>query len=430
MFGLFSPSTNDAGVFDIVIGNPPYRQLQKNGGILAKQFENSKYETFTRGGDIYCLFYERAWQLLPNNGICCFITSNKWMRAGYGEKLRNFLAKKTNPKLLLDFDGVKVFESAAVDTSILLYKKELNEGKCIAVSPKDDESDTSKSKLPFGIFVDSQTINFDTSDAWVILSPYERRIKTKIEHIGKPLKNWDIQIKIGVNTGCDKAFIVDKETKDKLCETDPKSAEIIKPILRGRDIQQYAYEFADMWLITTYPASKININDYPAVKQHLLNYGKKRLEQSGKKGSRKKSSNQWYEHADTLLYWQDFEKPKIIWSDISTEPSFVFVDKAICLGHTVYMITGLPKCYLGILNSNLVEWYVPTIATDLGSGTRYMKQFIQNIPIPVLDTVKQRSLSALVERRLNGENVDAEIDKLVYELYNLTAKEIGIVEGE
>ncbi|GHT13109.1 hypothetical protein FACS1894170_08710 [Planctomycetales bacterium] len=415
--------------FDIVIGNPPYRQLQKNGGTLAKQYEKSDYETFTKGGDIYCLFYERAWQLLPDNGICCFITSNKWMRAGYGEKLRNFLAKKTNPQLLLDFDGVKVFESATVDTNILLYRKEPNEGKCIAVSPRDEESDTNKSKLPFGIFIDTQTVNFNTSDAWVILSPYERRIKTKIEAIGKPLKDWDIQIKIGVNTGCDKAFIIDKETKDVLCGKDPKSTEIIKPILRGRDIKRYGYEFADLWLITTYPALKINIDDYSAVKQHLLNYGKKQLEQSGKKGSRKKSSNQWYEHADTLLYWQDFEKPKIIWSDISTEPSFVFVDKAICLGHTAYMITGLPKCYVGILNSKIVEWYVPTIATDLGSGTRYMKQFIQNLPIPVLDTAGVMTLSDLVERRLNGEDVDEKIDALVYELYGLTAEEIAVVES-
>jgi len=126
--------------FDIVIGNPPYIQLQNNGGKLAVLYENCNFKTFARTGDIYCLFYERGWQLLKSGGHLCFITSNKWMRAGYGEKMREFLANKTNPKLLVDFAGLKLFESATVDTNVLLYAKEPNAGKTICAVTKNDKT--------------------------------------------------------------------------------------------------------------------------------------------------------------------------------------------------------------------------------------------------------------------------------------------------
>ena len=126
--------------FDIVIGNPPYIQLQNDGGELAKLYEKSKYSTFARTGDIYCLFYERGWQLLKKDGHLCYISSNKWMRAGYGDKTRGFFANKTNPMLLIDFAGVKIFESATVDTNILLFSKSDNLHKTLcAVTNKQNK---------------------------------------------------------------------------------------------------------------------------------------------------------------------------------------------------------------------------------------------------------------------------------------------------
>ena len=114
--------------FDIVIGNPPYIQLQNNNGELAKLYKEGNFSTFASTGDIYCLFYECGWRLLKENGHLCYITSNKWMRAGYGEKTREFFANKTNPMLLIDFAGVKIFESATVDTNILLFYYKLYKG--------------------------------------------------------------------------------------------------------------------------------------------------------------------------------------------------------------------------------------------------------------------------------------------------------------
>ena len=181
--------------FDIVIGNPPYIQLQNNGGELAKLYEPCDYKTFAKTGDIYCLFYERGWQLLKPKGHLCYITSNKWMRAGYGEKTRGFFAKNTNPQLLIDFAGVKIFESATVDTNILLFSKEDNEHKTLCAVTNKQNKDGVKN---LSVFVQQQGVecDFTGSTPWVILSPIEQSIKQKIEAVGTPLKDWDINIPI------------------------------------------------------------------------------------------------------------------------------------------------------------------------------------------------------------------------------------------
>lgn len=150
-----------------------------------------------------------------------------------------------------------------------------------------------------------------TRNSWCILNPIERSIKEKIEKIGVPLKDWDIKIYRGILTGCNEAFIIDGATKDALIAQDPKSAEIIRPILRGRDIKRYSYDFADKWLITTFPSKHYNIDDYPAIKNYLLSFGKEKLEQSGKKdiggikgnNARKRTNNKWFETQDTIAYW-------------------------------------------------------------------------------------------------------------------------------
>jgi len=242
--------------FDIVIGNPPYIQLQNNGGKLAVLYENCNFKTFARTGDIYCLFYERGWQLLKSGGHLCFITSNKWMRAGYGEKMREFLANKTNPKLLVDFAGLKLFESATVDTNVLLYAKEPNAGKTICAVTKNDK--TCIKELSNYVKQQQTICEFNGSDSWVVLSPIEQSIKQKIESIGTPLKDWDIKIYRGVLTGCNEAFIISSEKRKEIlnncksAEERKRTDELIRPILRGRDIKRYGYDWANLWLINTH----------------------------------------------------------------------------------------------------------------------------------------------------------------------------------
>ena len=286
MFGV-----NDG--FDIVIGNPPYIQLQNNGGELAQLYAPCNYKTYARTGDIYCLFYERGYQLLKPNGHLCYITSNKWMRAGYGEKTREFFANNTNPMLLIDFAGVKIFESATVDTNILLFAKAANEHKTLCAVTNKQNKDSVKNLSVF-VQQSGSVCEFSNSDSWVILSPIEQSIKRKIEAVGTPLKDWDINIYRGVLTGYNEAFIISTEKRDEIlanCQTEDertRTAELIRPILRGRDIKRYGYNWANLWLIyipwhfplqfdesITGASEKAEIafqEQYPAVYQHMLKY--------------------------------------------------------------------------------------------------------------------------------------------------------------
>ncbi|HPB57647.1 MAG TPA: Eco57I restriction-modification methylase domain-containing protein, partial [Bacteroidales bacterium] len=234
--------------FDVMIGNPPYVQLQANGGELAQLYENQNYKTFARTGDIYCLFYEKGFHLLRPNGLLMFITSNKWMRAGYGENTRKFLAENTNPLLLIDFAGQKIFDAATVDVNILLFSRQKNRGKTEACVVKEKCTDN----LSDYIVQNSVKTDFKSygSDSWVILSEIEKSIKEKIEKAGVPLKDWDINIYRGVLTGYNDAFIINGEKKEEIlnnCKTEEerlKTIELIRPILRGRDIKRYSYDFA------------------------------------------------------------------------------------------------------------------------------------------------------------------------------------------
>ncbi len=275
--------------FDAIIGNPPYIQLQKMGAS-SDALQKVGYETFARTGDIYSLFYELGFNILKSKGLLTFITSNKWMRAAYGESLRKFFAEKTNPLILIDFGGTQIFDTATVDTNILMLSKESNQLKTLACIVKEKVLNNLS-----GYFRQNANFSeFSGSESWVVLSPIEKQIKEKIERIGIPLKDWDIRINYGIKTGFNDAFIIDGAKRKELIEQDPKSEEIIRPLLRGRDIKRYSYEFADLYLITTFPSLKIDIEQYPAVKQHLMSFGYDRLKQTGDNGARKKTNNQWF----------------------------------------------------------------------------------------------------------------------------------------
>ena len=272
----FARVFREKGGFDAVIGNPPYIQLQKSiddekGSKLGDLYQNLDFKTFAKTGDIYCLFYEKGYRLLRAGGVLSFITSNKWMRAGYGEKLRAFLAAKTNPVKLIDFGSQKIFESATVDVNILSFIKGKNENRTVACTVKED----CKSNLSVYVEQHSSIGSFDNAESWVILSPLENSIRSKMRMQGVPLSEWDLAINYGIKTGFNDAFIISTEKKDELIAADPKSAEIIRPILRGKDIKRYQYSFAGLWLINVHNGIKkenvppINVEEYPAIKDHL-----------------------------------------------------------------------------------------------------------------------------------------------------------------
>ena len=409
--------------FDIVIGNPPYIQLQNNGGKLAKLYESQNYKAFAKTGDIYCLFYERGFNLLKDNGHLCFITSNKWMRAGYGEKLRDFFAKNVNPKELIDFAGVKVFESATVDTNILLFQKAQNQKRTLACVTKNMKYDD-LGNLSHFIQQNSATCAFEGPASWVILSPIEQSIKRKIEAAGVPLKDWDISINYGIKTGYNDAFIISGAKRAEIlagCKTEEerkRTDELIRPVLRGRDIRRYGYEFADLYLIATFPSRHYNIEEYPAVKKHLLSFGIERLEQSGKEyivngekiKARKKTNNKWFETQDSISYWDDFFKPKIFYADITQKLNFCYCEEVMFCNNTTYFMTSnstdiLPKIQ-HYLNSKLIDWYYRTLSVQLGEkAVRLFSIYVLKIPLP------------------------KSLDNDIYKAFNLTEKEIEFIEN-
>ncbi|QCX52707.1 type II restriction endonuclease [Elizabethkingia sp. JS20170427COW] len=401
--------------FDLVIGNPPYVQLQKESGRLAKLYQHCGYKTFAKTGDIYSLFYERGWQLLKNNGFLCFITSNKWMRAGYGESTREFFATHTNPILLIDFAGQKIFESATVDTNILLFSKDKNRQQTKACVIKEKVLNNLSD-----YFRQNATVcNFSKGESWVILSEIEQRIKAKIEAVGTPLKDWDINIYRGILTGYNEAFIIDGKKKDELIAEDPKSAEIIRPILRGRDIKRYGYDFADLWLINTHNGVKekgikrIEINDYPSIKKHLDQYYPQ-LEKRADKGDTPYNLR-------NCAYMEDFYKQKIMYSEIVREPQF-YLDKTgeFYPEATTFIMTGEYLEYLyHLLHSKTATYFFKTFYAGGGlgeTGYRYKKAFLENLPVPKPNG------------KINFNKIN--IDEEVYKLYQLTNEEIAFIEHQ
>ena len=413
--------------FDIIIGNPPYVQLQSNSGEFAKLYETCDYSTFTRTGDIYCLFYERGWQLLKDNGHLCYITSNKWMRAGYGEKTRNFFAEKTNPMLLIDFAGVKIFESATVDTNILLFAKSSNMHKTVcAITNKQWKG----GNMNLSDFVQQQNsiCDFSTSDSWVILSPIEQSIKKKIEAVGTPLKDWNINIYRGVLTGYNEAFIINSEKRNEIlanCQTEEerkRTDELIRPILRGRDIKRYGYIDNGLFLINTHNGirgriPRIKIEDYPAVKAHLDLYWDK-IEKRADQGDTPYNLR-------NCAYLEDFYKPKITWGNLNLEGSYSYTPEGMFINAPSPFIATTNIAILHILNSKLADYYIRSLGVTRNGGYfEYKPMFVEKLPVP------QEGLTRLNDFPIHPTKAqEKEIESIVCYLYGLSSEESNFLEN-
>ncbi|MBT1248692.1 TaqI-like C-terminal specificity domain-containing protein [Thermosipho sp. 1244] len=435
--------------FDIVIGNPPYIQLQNNKGALAKKYRNEGYEVFDKTGDIYCLFYERGMQLLKPGGFLCYITSNKWMRARYGGKLRQFF-EELNPILLVDL-GPGVFKAATVDTSIILLQNKERTNKTIGFELMEK---TTKNLAKY-LRENSKEV-YISKNVWFIGDNIDFKIKEKIEKIGKPLKEWDVKIYRGVLTGLNKAFIIDTKTRNMIldnCNSDDerkRTEKLIKPVLRGRDIHRYYYEWRDLWLINIpagftnsarkdlFPEEFMNKN-YKSLFEYL-----KRFEDKAKK--RYDKGDYWWELRE-CAYSNEFEKEKVVWNRITNKIIFSLVDSKYFTLDSTFFITGNNLKYLiSILNSEIIGWWIKKSTANLGKGNYGAKIYIEKTPIPQkkqyiikqMETlVNQISLILKTEDYLENvfkkekvNKLEKEIDLLVYQLYELTPKEIEYIEKE
>jgi hypothetical protein len=254
--------------------------------------------------------------------------------------------------------------------------------------------------------------------------------------------DWDINIYRGILTGCNEAFIIDKTKRDELIKKDSKSAEIIRPILRGRDIKRYGYEFADQYIIATFPSKKYNIDDYPAIRDYFLQYGKKRLEQSGKPGSRKKTNHKWFETQDPIAYWDDFSKQKLLWaetmrihkSDIKNFPRFSFTEKYFFTDKTCFFAVGENLFFiLAYLNSPIGRYLCKRCVSILDNGGYLMqKAYLEPIPIPKINSKKIKKIEKYCKIILNGNNesVEIELNRNIYALFDFTQEEMNFIEND
>ncbi len=438
--------------FDCIIGNPPYirqEHIKDLKPLLQKQYQDFYNST----ADIYTYFFALAYHLLKEKGFNAFITSNKYARAKYGAKLREWLLKKTTIVSYMELNALKVFESATVDTSIMNFIKQTppKENSFNYYEPTPNDKDDLKS-TPYL----TMKQNALSTESFIFANASFLDLRDKIESIGTPLKDWDIQINYGIKTGANEAFIITTEKREEIlnaCKTQEereRTDALIKPILRGKDIKRYSYEWAGEWLINTHNGytsalkSKIppiDIAKYPATKAHLdAHYDTI--------ATRCDQGDTPY-HLRNCAYLEDFEKEKIVYGEIVQEPRF-YLDNGECeLGYfyaeaTSFILTGEHLHYLlGMLHSKLITFAFKTFYAGGGlgeSGYRYKKAFIERLPIPQITEKNQEladkitdgaeAILALKEKdpKANTQKLEKEIDALVYRLYNLTDEEIKIIE--
>ena len=429
---FFDSEGNYTGGFDVIFGNPPYIQLQKKEVFSDIEKEVYKklgsFQSYKATGDIYALYFERGMQLLKQNGYLGFITSNKYLRAGYGKSLRNYFLENTNPYLLVNL-GSNMFGGAIVDTSILALEKSESENKLEVIDLAQRAQEPKKRIENMSDYIEQNklSVSYKPDESWTILSPIEQSIKTKIEAVGTPLKDWDISINYGIKTGFNEAFIISGEKRQELldnCQSEDereRTAQLIRPILRGRDIKRYSYEFANLYLICTFPAKQHNIDDFPAVRNYLLTFGKRKLAQSGEKNidgiqgnnARKKTNNKWFETQDSIAYWDDFNKPKIVYQELTQGSRFALDENGeFILNNSGYLIVGENlRNLLTFLNSPAVEFaYKSFYSTNLGeSGVRWLYNNIINLPIP--------------------KGIEATTEDDVNQIYGFTTEEMNFISS-
>ncbi|GAA8379452.1 class I SAM-dependent DNA methyltransferase [Helicobacter pylori] len=445
--------------FDCIIGNPPYirqEHIKDLKPLLQKQY----YDFYNSSSDIYTYFFALAFNLLKEKGFSAFITSNKYARAKYGAKLRELLLKKTTIVSYMELNALKVFESATVDTSIIHFIKQPPLKESVFKYYEPIENDKENLKNTPSLLMRQNALS---TESFIFADTTLLNLRDKMENIGTLLKDWDIQINYGIKTGANEAFIIPTEKRDEIlknCDDTQKdergmsererTKELIKPILRGKDIKRYSYEWADLWVINTHNGytsafkSKIppiDIEKYPAIKAHLDSHYDAIV-------TRSDQGDTPY-HLRNCAYLEDFEKEKIVYGEIVQEPRF-YLDNGECeLGvfyaeATSFILTGEHLRYLlGMLHSKLITFAFKTFYAGGGlgeSGYRYKKAFIERLPIPKITEKNQEladKITDYAERILklkakdpkaNTQELEKEIDALVYQLYNLTDEEIKTIE--
>jgi adenine-specific DNA-methyltransferase len=433
--------------FDVVIGNPPYVQLSKMKETAERLYKPEGYSTYSKTTDLYCLFYERGLDLLRPNGLLTYITSNSWLQTQYGKTLRQLFTQESDPLVLINFADAQLFNAAVVETNILIARKSGYQHQLQATTIGPDYA--AGSALAPYMQENAVLLNSISEDGWSVGKLDSSILKTKFETNGKKIELWDISIYRGITTGLNEAFIIDGQTRLELIKLDENNNQIIKPSLSGRDLQKYSYKFNDKWMIFTHNGVKsdaiprINAQrDYSFVYEYLSAF---------KPGivNRADQGAHWSNLRD-CSYIKDFDKPKIVWGELSNKAKFTFDDKGHYLNNSAFMLTGQHLKYLlAVFNSEAAKWYFDKISTTSGMGTnRWLKYKIQQLPVPVPSQVLEEEIEALVNELLllkknivkinltkeekfileqRIDEIESQLNGLIYNAYKLSNEDVALI---
>jgi len=450
------PQVFRAGGFDVVIGNPPYVRQESLSDF--KAYFERHYQAFDGVADLYTYFMEKGLELLRNGGLFSIIVSSSFLRTTYGEPLRRTLKKNSAVVRIVDFGGLPVFANAK-DTYVcipLLVKGGVPSRVEVARIRSREVRDVRK------CITHSYTIPHERlgTAAWSLKSDEEAAVFAKVRKAGTPLGTYvGREFFRGVTSGLNDAFLIDAPTRRKLIAKDKRSNELIHPVLGGEDVRRYHFRNSERWLIFT--RRGVDIQKYPAIREHLEQWRDDLTPKKGKatKSGRKPGNYEWYEIQDDVAYYEVFSRPKLIFPDIAKGPRFCLDNEGRYLTNTAYCL-GVDDLYLlGLLNSRLFWFSISNISIPFGIRAgkyryRLIYQYMEQVPIRVIDRsdrtdrLRHDRMLGLVEQMLvlhRRQGVartpqeqtalerqisacDAQIDRLVYDLYDLTADEIRIIE--
>lgn len=454
-WGQGFPAIMKRGGFDCVIGNPPYVRQELIGNY--KAYFQRKYKVYNGTADLYSYFIERGVSLLRQNGLFSFIVANKWMRAIYGKPLREWMSQQCLQEVV-DFGDLPVFQKATTYPCILRIAKSTptNEFAVVRVGTLSfDRLDLYCQRQSYVVSKSALSNN----NGWDLATEKASQLLKKLEASGVALGRY-VHGKIyrGILTGANEAFVIDREIRTKLIESDPSCTDLIRPFVTGREVKRYQPVMSERFLI--FARRGVNISKYPAIENYLTGFKKKLLPKpknwKGKKWpGRKPGSYEWYEIQDTVDYYREFEKPKIVVPSIVQRASCSFDEGNVLSNDKTSIIVTDQKYLLGLLNSKLLDFFIHSIAsTKQGGYFEYKPMYLERLPIRAIDfsnpadVEKHGRMVSLVEsmldlhKRLQAartpqekemlqrqiDGTDGQIDALVYELYGLTGEEIKIVE--
>ena len=433
--------------FDAIIGNPPYIHLEdmkKTSEIYGSMGGKASpvYTTYNKRGDIYCLFVERAMSLLKENGFASYIMQNKWMQASYGRELREFFLNVQLEKLI-DFGDIQVFDDATTYPCIFVAQKAAPATEFTASTLKELE------RADFAKSIDQYAEKFETShlsaDTWSLSSRWEndllRRLDREMITLGEYVGGEAYR---GIIPGCTKAFIIDEEQKNTLISEDAASAEIIVPIVRGRDLKVYETlqkEKLQYLILASYGSYKYLDSKYPAIYRWLKNFETDLQNRGQCKGSKIRADkpylgqHHWLEldNCPSADYLALFAKPKIMYQKFQVKPCFVYDEQGLYCNDSMWIIPTEDKALLALLNSKMAWWLMKKKCTQIQNGVQLIWQYLSKIPVP-RELPQQLATLAdqIITAKKNGEDttdLETQVNTLVYQLYGITdAEEIDAVE--